>query len=203
VNGKLVIAAVGGLLVGTLLGYSIGVDRGIEYASGLGGGAPVQAAPVMPPGMPQGLPPQQAGPSPAEYAARIDMNERIVAKDPKNRAAWVALGNDYFDTHQAQKSVEAYQKALDLGPDDPNVLTDQGVMYRELRQYDRAIANFEKASQVDPAHVQSLFNLGVVWENDLKDRAKAAAAMRKVIAVAPGSPQAAEARAGLARLGEK
>jgi Tfp pilus assembly protein PilF len=157
----------------------------------------------MPPVMPPGAPPPQAGASAAEYASRIDMNERIVARDPKNRGAWVALGNDYFDTHQPQKSVDAYQKALDLDPNDANVLTDQGVMFRELRQFDKAIANFKRATQADPGHVQSLFNMGVVYESDLHDTARAAEAWRKVIQVAPTSSQANDARASLARIGQK
>ena len=46
-------------------------------------------------------------------------------------------------------------------------------MYRELGQFDRAVANFQKANQVDPKHVQSLFNMGVVLLNDLKQPKKA------------------------------
>ena len=46
-------------------------------------------------------------------------------------------------------------------------------MYRDIGQFDKAIANFEKANQVDPKHVQSLFNLGVVYAHDLKQPKKA------------------------------
>ena len=141
--------------------------------------------------------PSQAAPSP-EVFQRIEMNQKLVAKDPKLAGVWVQLGNDYFDTRQQQKAIDAYGKALALNPNNPDVLTDQGVMYRDLGRFDEAIANFEKSAKLDPNHVQSSYNLGVVWANDKHDNAKATAAFNRVIAVAPGSPQAAEARRAIA-----
>lgn len=111
--------------------------------------------------------------SPADYQVRIAEAEKIVARDPKNLQAWISLGNDYFDTSQAQKAINAYAKALELDPNNTSVLTDQGVMYRQMGWFDRALANFEKAQQIDPKHLQSLYNIGVVYMQDLKqpDRA--------------------------------
>jgi cytochrome c-type biogenesis protein CcmH/NrfG len=129
-----------------------------------------------------------------ELQRRIAAAEQIVAQDPKNVQAWVQLGNDYFDTQQRQKAIDAYQHALELKPDDPNVLTDQGVMFREVGQFDRAVANFQKANQVDPSHMQSLYNLGVVQAYDLNQADKAIQTWNRVIEKNPMSPQAAQAR---------
>lgn len=189
-----------GLLVGLLVGGFVGHQIG---ASGSSSPAPMAAAPGMPgmpPGMPPGAPAPHAGPGP-EVQARISQLQSVVARDPKNVQAWIQLGNDYFDTRQFQKSVEAYGRALELKPNDANVLTDQGVMYRELGQYEKAIENFQKAAKADPKHVQSLFNLGVVYANDLKQPQKATEAWKKVIQVAPGSQHAVQAQAALAELG--
>jgi cytochrome c-type biogenesis protein CcmH/NrfG len=120
--------------------------------------------------------------------------QQVLARDPKNVKAWIALGNEYFDGHQPQKAIDAYAKALELDPKNPDVLTDQGVMYRDTGAFDKAIANFKRASQIDPRHVQSLYNLGVVYAFDLKDAKRAAEAWNRVVQVAPASPQAAEAR---------
>jgi cytochrome c-type biogenesis protein CcmH/NrfG len=136
----------------------------------------------------------------AEVQAKITQIESAVLADPKNHNAWVALGNEYFDSHQAQKSVDAYAKALALKPNDPNVLTDQGVMYRQLGQFDKAIANFQKANKLEPNHVQSIFNLGIVYANDLNKPAEAAKAWNQVLATAPGSEQAAQARQMLSQM---
>ena len=130
--------------------------------------------------------------SPTDYTQRIAEAEKIVAQDPKNYQVWVQLGNDYFDTDQAQKAVNAYAKALELdskNQNTPNVLTDQGVMYRKMGLFDKAIANFEKANSIDPKHTQSLFNLGVVYANDLRQKDKAIAAWQRYLALDAMSAQ--------------
>jgi cytochrome c-type biogenesis protein CcmH/NrfG len=199
VNRNVVIALVAGLVAGLAVGYSVGKSTSQPSA-------PVMAAPVAmpianpPPGGMGGMPPGMAQPpagGQADYLARIAQHEGIVKSDPKNLQAWIQLGNDYFDTHQAQKSIDAYAKALELNPNDPNVLTDQGIMYREAKQFERAAKNFEKANQVDPRHLQSLFNLGVVYANDLKQTDKAVAAWSRVIQLDPTSSQAIQARTAL------
>lgn len=148
--------------------------------------------PLLPP--PSAMPPSAAVPETGAVQQRIAAEERLVAQNPKDVQAWIALGNDYFDTNQSQRAVDAYAKALALQPDNADVLTDQGVMYRKLQAFDKAVANFQRAHQVDPRHVQSVYNLGVVYAYDLKDPAKAIAAWNRVIEVGPQSPQAAQAR---------
>jgi len=194
----MIIGLVIGLLAGGFVGHQIG-------ASGAAAPAPVGAMPAMPPGMPGGMPPgmpppaMPSAPGP-EIQARITQLQSVLARDPKNVQAWIQLGNDFFDTHQPQKAVEAYGRALELKPNDPDVLTDQGVMYKELGQFDKAIANFEKANKTNPTHVQSLFNMGVVYLHDLKQPKKALDAWNKVVQIAPASPQAEQAKQAMAQL---
>lgn len=130
--------------------------------------------------------------SPTDYVSRIAEAEKIVAKDPKNMNAWLSLGNDYFDTEQAQKAIHAYGKVLEIEPNNPNVLTDQGVMFRKVGWYDKALANFEKAQQLDPKHLQSLYNLGVVYAVDLKQPEKSGPIWKKYLQLDPNSPTAAQ-----------
>jgi cytochrome c-type biogenesis protein CcmH/NrfG len=157
---------------------------------GGGAGGGMGAAPALPMPAPGG----------ADVQRRIASEEQLVAQDPKNVQGWIALGNDYFDTKQRQKAIDAYARALELSPNNPDVLTDQGVMYRELGQFDKAVANFKKASQIDPRHAQSSYNLGVVYAYDLKDREKAIAAWRHVVEIDPRSQQAAQAQQAIADL---
>jgi cytochrome c-type biogenesis protein CcmH/NrfG len=141
--------------------------------------------------------PSQPAQAPQGAPSRISQLESTVAREPQNRAAWVQLGNLYFDTHQPQKAVDAYGKALELQGDDPNVLTDRGVMYRELGDYDEAIRHFERALQADPNHLQSRFNLGVVWAADKKDAKKGIAIWKEVADRDPTGPHGTQARANI------
>lgn len=189
-------AAVGlalGLLV-ALFAYQIGRAGGVLRREG-----PVIAAPTAGGGAPEGAPAQQ-GEIPAELVQRIEVVRQHVASAPQDRAAWVELGNLYFDSHQPEASVEAYGRALALKPDDPDVLTDQGIMYRALRQPDRALANFQKAHQLQPTHLKSLFNQGVVYAFDLHDHARAEEVWKRLIQLAPESDDAKRAQAVLDEL---
>jgi tetratricopeptide (TPR) repeat protein len=155
-----------------------------------------QAAPVAG-GVPMG-----SG-SPTDYQQRITEAEKIIAQNPKNYQVWVQLANDYFDTDQAQKAITAYSKALELepnNPSNPNILTDQGVMYRKVGLFDKALANFEKAQQLDPKHLQSLYNVGVVYSVDLKQNAKAIEAWTRYLSIDGTSPQAQQIKGMLEQL---
>jgi tetratricopeptide (TPR) repeat protein len=146
--------------------------------------------------------PMGAG-SPTDYQTRIAEGEKIVAQNPKNYQVWLQLGNDYFDTDQPQKAINAYTRALELepnNPNNPNILTDQGVMYRKMGWFDKAVANFEKASQLDPKHQQSVYNLGVVYANDLQKPDKAIAAWTRYLQLDALSPQAQQVKGMLEEL---
>lgn len=182
-NRNLVSGLAIGVFAGFLGGYFVGAGHSNDEAPAITAGPP-----------PPGGAPGQPRPDPMVYQERIAANQKVVAADPRNEAAWVALGNDYFDLQQAQNAVDAYAKALALAPNNPDVLTDQGVMYRQLGAFDKALADFKKASTLNPKHVQSLFNLGIVYAQDLKNPAAALKAWNKAIEVAPDSPQAAQAR---------
>jgi cytochrome c-type biogenesis protein CcmH/NrfG len=128
--------------------------------------------------------------SPADYTQRIAHAEKVVAQEPKNLNAWISLGNDYFDTAQSQKAINAYGKALEIEPDNPNVLTDQGIMFRTVGWYDKALANFERANKLDPNHLQSLYNAGLVYAVDLKQLEKATPYWNRYLKLDSSSPTA-------------
>ena len=201
-NRNLVSGLVIGVFVGFLGGYFLGARHGNEDAPPLAAQAPPPPGfPAPPaPGLPAPPPPGSA-PNPLELQERILTTQQLVAADPSNVNAWIALGNDYFDTQQADKAVEAYGKALALAPGNPDVLTDQGVMYRQLKDFPRAIGNFKKANQLQPEHLQSLYNMGLVYADDLKQPEAARKAWNRVLQLNPASPQANLARQGLATLG--
>ena len=141
--------------------------------------------------------------SPLDYRLRIAQAEKIVERDPKNTQAWNQLANDYFDTNQPQKAVNAYAKLLELEPGNTNALTDQGIMYRRIGWYDKAIANFEKAQSLDPKHLQSLYNLGVVYLVDLKQPDRAREVWTKYLQFDSISPTAQQIKADLASMSRK
>jgi cytochrome c-type biogenesis protein CcmH/NrfG len=134
---------------------------------------------------PAGAKPAVASVPAVDHQAKIDELKVVVDADPGNRSAWVQLGNNYYDTDQFVQAIEAYSKALEIDGNDPNVLTDQGIMFRQVGWSKRAVSNFLKANEVDPTHPQSLYNLGLVYRDDLSDKEKAKHAWTMLLEIIP------------------
>jgi len=134
--------------------------------------------------------PQQAIPD----TSQLELLKGVIAKDPSNFNALVQLAHHYFDANQPMNAVKAYEQALELRPNDADLLTDQGVMFRRLGWYDKAIENFTRAAELDPNHIHSLYNLGVVYRYDLNDTAKAIDAWSRYLLRDPQSESAQNVR---------
>lgn len=180
--------------------FAAGLLTGIFIGSRQAAPLPAPPAVSAPGGVGTGFAPMPAQGAGVDRVAEIKMLQELLARDPKNVQAWIQLGNDLFDTNQAQKSIEAYAKALELKPDNADVLTDQGVMYRTLGQFDQALAAFEKAQKIDPKHMQSLINIAVVYDNDMKKTDKAVAALEKVLQFDPNGRFGQQAKEYLAQI---
>lgn len=122
-----------------------------------------------------------------ELAAQIRDLEIATATKTGDAGLWVELGNLYFDTHQPQKSIAAYEKALALGKADPNVLTDLGIMQREAGEPKAALKSFDAALALDPRHENALYNRGVVQLHDLGDRAGATSSWERLVQANPAA----------------
>lgn len=138
-----------------------------------------------------------------ELRNRISGIERMLAVNPNNQEALIQLGNDYFDTGNFSKAVEAYQKALQLNSNNADVWTDLGVCYRRLGNPGEAVKAFRKAYEIDPGHSASLFNLGIVLRDDLKDPQGALKAWEEFLKQFPDSPHAVMVRPWVKQLKEK
>lgn len=126
--------------------------------------------------------------------SQLDLLQGLIAKDPTNFNALVQLAHYYFDANQPMNAVKSYEQALELRPNDADLLTDQGVMFRRLGWYDKAITNFSRAAELDPKHIHSLYNLGIVYRYDLNDTAKAIDAWSRYLLRDPQSESAQTVR---------
>ena len=120
--------------------------------------------------------------------------EDATAKDPNNLQALVALGNRYFDARQFQKAIDMYARALKIDPTNPDVRTDMAIMYRGLKDYDRAISELREAAVADPRHINSRYNLGIILLHDKGDVKGAIAAWEDCLKAGAAGDQADNTR---------
>ncbi len=133
------------------------------------------------------------------YYGLIEEYQNVLAGDPHNLAAIIALGNAYYDAGQWKMAIRYYEQALQLDPHLADVITDMGTCYRNLGMPDRAITLYERALTIEPTHQNALFNLGVVYGYDRKDYAKAIAYWEQLLHVAPKYPKADYLQAAMAQ----
>jgi len=120
----------------------------------------------------------------AEQTAAIRRLKADVAAKPDNYESWLHLGHLYYDSGQAEKAIQAYQRSLALHDGDANLYTDLGTMYHAVGKPDEAIAAFDKARALDARHQQCRFNKGVVlFEMNKED--EAVASWRELLAINP------------------
>jgi cytochrome c-type biogenesis protein CcmH/NrfG len=186
-------------LVGFITGATVAILRGTKGAEKA---AMVQKPQMAPPGAPAPALPAPAPPArdSVEVASQIQTLKEIVKKDPKNLPAWVELGNLYFDSDRPKEAIEAYSRYLAAKPDNPDVRTDMGTMYRKLGQFDKALEEFRKAAQSDPKHVNSRYNIGLVLLHDKQDMKGAIMAWEDYLKVDPNSERAQRIRAQIEKM---
>ncbi len=114
--------------------------------------------------------------------------------------ALIVHGNQCMDSGRYPEAIDAYQKALDITPDNVNVRTDMGTCYRRIGQPQRAIEEFEKGLSYQPHHHNALINRGIVLAYDMKDYQGALASWNKFLEIAPESPLAGRIRNEIAKI---
>jgi tetratricopeptide (TPR) repeat protein len=131
------------------------------------------------------------------YAGLIEEYRTVLADDPGNFAALVALGNTYYDSGEWKKAVMVYERALRIDPANADVRTDSGTAYRNLGRLEKALAEYQTALKYDPSHLNARYNMGIVYAYDKKDFNAAIHIWEELLKLAPDYPQAEYVRSSI------
>jgi hypothetical protein len=198
-----VLFAVIGILVGFIAGYLLhelmAVRQPPRRIAGMEATAPAaeMATPggEQAPGAPGGAPPE-GGTAPMQEIQKL---RAYVESHPNDTEALLKLANLNFDIRNWRRSLELYNRYLKLKPNDPDALSDVGFCYREMKQFDQALARFHQAQQADPKHWQSYFNEAVVLGIDLKEYTAAEKVLAKLRELQPGNADVSQLAAEIER----
>jgi tetratricopeptide (TPR) repeat protein len=187
----------GGLAFGILLGY--GLFHSLSHVPGSASAAPQSDIPS-----PAG-PVQMGGGAPdtgAPMMEEIRNLRRLLEAEPRNLQVLSRLAHIHHDAGMWDQAISYYQRALEIAPTDPNLLTDMGICYQGLQQFEKALELFSEAQRADPSHWQSLYNTVVVAGFDLGRFDEADAALRRLEQVHPAAPNLPQLRQNLEHVRE-
>ena len=180
---------IAGVFLGLMAGWMIGSQHRV---------------PPAPRPAEQAAAPAEAGASGASAQARPALDEAavkrltdLVARDPANVTPRVQLGNLYFDAERYGDAAHWYEQALEVDPTNADVSTDLGVCYYYQNEPDKALAQFKRSLDIDPKHTKTMLNEGIVLAFGKQDLDGAARAWRRVLELAPSSPEGQAARRAL------
>ena len=85
---------------------------------------------------------------------------------------------------QLGKSLQAYQKALEINPDDAEIHSNLGVTLKEMGQLDKSLQAYQKSVCIQPEFAEGYYNMGVFFQEQrkLKESVKA---YQKAIQIQP------------------
>ncbi len=106
----------------------------------------------------------------------IQLLQEATQQDPTKDIIWASLADAYAGAKKYPESIEAYQKAIAIAPNKGEYHNNLGQDYLKTNQIDQAIAEYNKAAEIDPTNAGTYyFNLGAVLTNKGKlDEANAA-----------------------------
>ena len=81
--------------------------------------------------------------------------KKIVAKNPKDDAAFYNLGRSYNKLDEDQDAGKALEKAVKLVPENGEYQTEYGAILIKLAQYDQAIRALKKAIEIDETNLRA------------------------------------------------
>jgi len=110
---------------------------------------------------------QYRSPAGVEYRAQADTGavahaEQALAADPRNIQLIIALGVAQSGVRQMLEAVETFSRGLAIEPNNALLLRWRGHRYLSTRQFDRAMADLTRGSQLDSTIYGIWYHLGIV-----------------------------------------
>jgi len=129
------------------------------------------------------------------YAAAVDSFTKASQLDPTHVAVWSQLGEAHMQLAKTKtgpdydaeigKALEAYQKSIELKPDDAGAHNNYALALGNAKKYDEMQAELKKAADLDPQNAgKYYYNLGAMLVNKGQSE-PAGEAFKKAIELQP------------------
>jgi tetratricopeptide (TPR) repeat protein len=193
------ISAVFGILLGFIAGYLLHEVMASRQPPRFAPGAPNAMSGGSVPGQAPAAAPQQDMAAAQAQQQEMQQLEQFVKDNPTDAQAIRRLADLNYDRAQWPQAEALYSQFLKLEPGNTDVLSDLGVVYRNLQQYDRALETFDEVQRVKPGHWQSLYNKAIVLAFDKRELDEAQKVVDVLKTLQPGNPNVDQLAAEIER----
>ena len=137
--------------------------------------------------------PAQQGTFQIDYAAKLAYLEAAVVEEPNSATLHNNLGALYYQANRHQKALERFERAKQLGPDEPFNLMNLGRTYARLSRQDDAERALIRVTELRPYNYLAwLYSLQFYLR--VGDAAKARRAFDVCVQLRPDLPASARKR---------
>jgi len=125
-----------------------------------------------------------------DYLKKATEQFRLVTeKEPKDAESWVMLGRLYRVANNSPDAEKAFNKAIEVEPDNAEALTSLAQLYSDLGDNGRAIEKLKIAAEKSP-NPETLIALGQTYQQ-MNDQKSAAEAYKKAFEMNPDNARLA------------
>lgn len=94
------------------------------------------------------------------FSQSKDVYQLVVEMDPKNKKAWLGLGESEKAVGLNDKALKAFLSAAVLDPTDGEALFAAGKLYLETSRFDEAIQQFKRVQRMNPNYPRTFYYIG-------------------------------------------
>jgi TolB-like protein/Tfp pilus assembly protein PilF len=123
--------------------------------------------------------------APARAARQRQEAEEALRLAPHLPEAHIAMAKVHYYRGEWLRAMDEYERARAALPNDAQLLADIGAVYRRLGRWDDVLATFERVVELDPRHVQSLWDLGGQTYRSLHRHADEVRLLDRTLTLAP------------------
>jgi superkiller protein 3 len=106
-----------------------------------------------------------------EAASNFRSAAKVAPEDSRPQYLYATAVTRMGDSSRQEEVISSLEKAIALGPNDPEPRVSLGQAYAAADRIDDAVAQFEKALQIDPNNSAALYRLGLAYRRQGKKEA--------------------------------
>jgi len=120
--------------------------------------------------------------------------ESLPEKSQVEEKSWAVKAEESAKSGKAEEAIQYYLKAIAQNAKDPHLYYNLAVEYLQTKKFKEATSTLKQLVQLDPKDIDALYNLGVIYDNYLKDEKQALSYYLRYIKLAPQAEDAVQVR---------